>query len=1370
MITTDRKHAMMVRCLIFFATLHVGWTAAFGDLIGNVAFNTGPATFRPPVLCVPQSETAPDIDGVLDDAVWENAVATGAFVQLHYPNDRRPPSPATDVKVARDKDTLYLAFICDEPNVAGILDTSKDTRDRWASDVVEIFFDTAPDGPVVWHLATNSRGWQYDSTTTKFHLPEAGREHTPHNPRWRTAATIGDRQWTAEIAVPLAEVGAADVREGQVISFNLARERYNNDGKNELSVWSPTAGIFCKADRYGYLFFGDEAAWANVRSQYIPAETVEVAAYMDRRTYRDDITIAGGGANVGEEDLAGLSLNVSIEQAGKKLRQQTIETIDNNRLYFDVDMSNLAPGDYTFAAEVIKAGETTGRGEHTFTVVVAPEAQTSGRIKLTQSQTVTRGIDRWHARTGVPMPQGALRDVNHVGVFDSRGQQVPAQVQPLAHWSKAGSIKWLSVDFQTPLVADEQATYELRYGPGIEPMSELDLTVEETDTTITVRDIFGDYLIHKQGFGGVQRSDDADGLRGPYVVGENGDVFWASNDANSNVTIEERGPRMIVVKASGAHVNAAGETLCRYVTHLYFYAETPYVRIQHTFIISEDSTQTRYADIGFAFPVAGDQATFGLPAGRYNAKVGGSVSLLQRTWENFVVKDNAGNRVILEADRAPGWIARGGTALIVRDFWQNFPKELEATPSDLRVHFWPRHGETVFTQAQEMDPDYAWRLPFAHHGKLLDFNIPDYYFQSDALKVARFDRNDTARACNAIGVGKTHDMLLAFGSADQTAALNEAFQAGVHFMPDPQWVCDSLAAGELHAYDPDRFAQQEDYFSRGHDFLMRAMFDANQAYGMFNYGDGFTMLDTASPELNRSYYRLWAGYHHGRARVPWLLYLRSGDPKYLTWARANTGHIADVDTCHYTNEKFSNESGLARKLVGGLCTYNAVVHWENGSFFNYNSMADIFLYDYYLTGNRRAWDVFEEVASLARAEGDTRCPPNRAGAGILSTLLQCYEATWDPQFIVTFLSQIPNMYSKPAWEHQPRSVTWAPYLEPYIRLSDDPAAKAFLLQHADYLADLDAVGARVQYHHRELAEASRITGHPRYRLAAWSHLVRSPGLYESETNNFDGEVYWLDYSFLTQHALYLMRPMAEAGALPALADLPAVPGSGGPTTWVHSLREPGEKQTLTLTVDERADQPFTFGTRFGSYADVDYTLTSPNGQTIDTGSIARPTQDQFKFELNQPTDGETGTYRLDLSSPRRFFFWYASLSDLGTHRFHLPDPSAPRGRLDEPPGLGGNHTGCWYFYVPPECEQFRIRAMGWADARARTVAAVVDPTNRIVDRLSLLPREQGDLVIEPKRAHRGKVWALSFDQAVVVDVEGIDRWFAGTLQGALPSR
>jgi|GEM_PF-3600046 len=1349
----------------------------------NITFLPEPP--EPPIIFAPRVTTEPVLDGKLDDPAWQQAVVIDRLTTRNGGTARTP----TRVYMCYSRDAMFFAFDCAEPKIDDVMISAQKGEDKWPGDCVEVFFDRRRRKSVYYQFVTNTVDAKND------YGPGEG---IKWNGDWTSKAGRDDDGWVTEIRIPFSNFGYKKAPTGGVWGMNVTRERVVRDPEltriEEITTWA-LMGTFNAVSRYGILFFGSEEQYRN------RVVSIQLDAAVDRHVQSTLNPISQIAVQYKRGTAKGSVLDLALStKGGKPIGQWQYDEITSTRFSIDLPIKNLQPGEYELR---LQAKDGSGRSSNEVALgfkLDEPKTQprTKGRIAIRQTQAVPIGIDRWHVRTGVPFEPGALYDPATVRLRDGRGKDIPVQTRTLATWSKEGSIKWLSVDCQTAVAPQQHGQLWLHFGPDEKSVDADGITVSDSETQIVVDTKAARFAIRKQRFNlfdamwvGDEQIVTPGDARGPYMVGSDGTVFRASADPDCEVIVEEQGPLMTIVRAAGAH-RSGDQTLGRYVVRMYFYANLPYVRVQHTFIIAEDTTKTTYRDIGLTFPFAGSRARFGLPNstaseththGQFTSTVtADSISLLQRRWDDFIVMQNSDSpNVLVQSDKAPGWFGRDKVAVLVKDFWQNFPKELQADRDGLTVHLWPAHGQTVMSPEETASVEQGWRLMFAHQGEQLNFNMPNEYFEGPLTKEYGFAyyRNGKyqlaygagAKKANAMGLGKTHDMLLVFGDAaetDKLTALNRAFQAGVHFLPDPNYLCATGAAGWMQPQDKETFPIEEDRMSSGFDYLMRTTLDLNEAYGMFNYGDSFTSIKLHTKNQEPFYYRLWAGYHHGRARTPWLLYMRSGDPKYLKWANANTTHLADVDTCHWTTPYFaSHPSTSAMKLIGGMHDYKGIVHWHTGSRTGeYNSQMDFLMYGYYLTGNRRLWDVLLEAGPLAVERG--RPAPERHGAGCLSAQIHYYQATWDPRALLKIVEGLPVMYSKPAWEHAPSSIDWAPYIEPWIEMTSDPAAIAHVMEFADWNVSDPLTrpkgGTGQGNIMRAMSLAYRLTGDRKYLIKSKSFSGVGPKLYQSAGDNYSGCVNWYPWSYYTQQAPYLLRDIKAIGTIKnPLQTLPYWQSSSGPGTMYHH-RTPDQLNHMVVVLKEDKDQSFKVGTRFGAYVDVNYQLIKPDGSVGKSGVIERKeivkVGDHYRFEFEYPKDGQTGEYRLVMTSQKAFRFWYAQVSSLKTERFELPDPSTYQ------PHLVG--SGRWYFRVPADCEFFRIKLGSHRDQRRRSVMTVFTPDDLPAGSLSMPYGSKPKwITIEPKRADRGKVWAVALRLGVLLDVEGIDRSFAALPQGAV---
>jgi len=366
-------------------------------------------------------------------------------------------------------------------------------------------------------------------------------------------------------------------------------------------------------------------------------------------------------------------------------------------------------------------------------------------------------------------------------------------------------------------------------------------------------------------------------------VDGDGREFRAAQDTTAEVRIEMQGPQAAVIRAEGWFVNPdaevtapKGETkprpgggFCRFVTRLYVAAGQPDVRVQHTFILTEDSEKTTYSDIGFRLPLAQGNvaAQFGGVEGTFSEPV----HLLQKSWNAFDVV--AGGTARATGKSAAGWVRAGNLGVAVRDFWQNFPTELEVAPAarGLTVHFWPKHGAPRMETKETLSDDNVWWFPFAHSGSKLDFRIPEVL--KDAKQFKELHAGGYAEKmykANAIGVAKTHDLLIHFDAEHDFANRADCFQVNGQALPDPKYIASTKVFGPIPASDPEKHPLVEHRFNNSLKWIIRSK-DANGSFGKWNYGDVQSMFEMKHGIVWPDYRRLWISTHYNNPRVAWWL-------------------------------------------------------------------------------------------------------------------------------------------------------------------------------------------------------------------------------------------------------------------------------------------------------------------------------------------------------------------------------------------------------------------------------------------------------------------------------------------------------------------
>ncbi len=880
--------------------------------------------------------------------------------------------------------------------------------------------------------------------------------------------------------------------------------------------------------------------WPNVRG----AESVLL--YLDRVVYPEFEKNLSG--RIAFRSDAGDKLRLVLESEKNILLTQDFEDCSGDTLDFILNLTDLIPGNYFVSAELLALDGLKGAVKRGFTLKVAEPPPQAGTIKLT-AMTRTEKIPFWPMTFGLPFPWGALNEETHVCLTYASGKELPIQTEVQSRWSKQGSIRWLKITTLMPAGVNE---LELRYGQPramsvSAPLAQFDAQTCQVDTG-TLKASF-DQSGLRELYRGTTLVFRSDSQAGAYLTDENGTVYYGASDSEAELTLEENGAVTALLKHAGWHVAADGKRLGKFITRYQFWQDQPFFGVDHTFIITAGKDEARYADIGFNLPLDSADYAFGTPGvvvGKIREK--GSFLLQESDLKYQIVEEGS---FLVDGARATGWLSAGTTenrfTVAVRDFWQLYPKELEAGPQALRIHFWPAHNAVAGERETVASRLTLHQLRFVHTGQFLDFRIP-----APALEL--FDQGDAAgdvkqaRLAEPVGLARTHQMLFYPHSEMWDRALaeshNRVFQEAPTVVVDPEWTVATRVFGPMHAYAPADYPKEEKAIeTTWRFFLDQQKFERD--YGLFIYGNSHHWWNLA--ERHPQVHRLFYGTHHGFTRWPWILYARSGNRELYDFGRSHGALAADMIHCHYAPEAYRDLEWPRQLRPGALRDYKGFVPWASGGRLCYNSVADAILWHYYFTGNRRALDtaLLYGEALLKDGTGGTgphRSSIHREGSGRAVSAIELYFQTWNNDY----LEFITNAMDK--WRPGLRAVRppwngwwgFAPALERYIDLTGMPEAIDLLYDWAKYRAD-EALSENGLYKVRRsrfiklqvLSYAYLLTGELRFLAAAklWvdSKSVPPAATDDPRREKYDSELSSTDRSYFLQWMPYYLEALTQGG-------------------------------------------------------------------------------------------------------------------------------------------------------------------------------------------------------------------------------------------------
>jgi len=237
-------------------------------------------------VTVGRAAQPPDLDGRLDDAVWETATYVNDFVQV-APVEGAPGTEETEVWMAYDRDHLYFAFHAHYTDPGMIRANRADRDEIGGDDRMSVLFDPFLDQQRAYQFSVNAYGVQSDELVNADGSRGASRSRSPvsrsnggnrggrssggggsglsnsgqfgirgdrsWNALYETRGRMVEDGWTAEMAIPFKSLRypALAGEGGRRWGFQITRVIR---GKSEAQSWSPISrGVAGQLTQFGTL-------------------------------------------------------------------------------------------------------------------------------------------------------------------------------------------------------------------------------------------------------------------------------------------------------------------------------------------------------------------------------------------------------------------------------------------------------------------------------------------------------------------------------------------------------------------------------------------------------------------------------------------------------------------------------------------------------------------------------------------------------------------------------------------------------------------------------------------------------------------------------------------------------------------------------------------------------------------------------------------------------------------------------------------------------------------------------------------------------------------------------------------------------------
>ncbi len=639
----------------------------------------------------------------------------------------------------------------------------------------------------------------------------------------------------------------------------------------------------------------------------------------------------------------------------------------------------------------------------------------------------------WPITTGVPFPRGKLTSAEHCRLIDDRGVERPLQARVSATWDlEQKSVRWMTIDF----VAEPGCKYALEFGDDIVRQQTATHLVETRDGNVTVAtgalrvefsatgnsavrtitaDLDGD---GQTSSGEVVASGAAEGEH--YYLDQSGQRFSSARDGiDRRVVVESPGPVRVCVRVDGFYTGPGGERIAKYRTRYHFFAGLPLVKVIDELGFIGSTKQTRFTDIGFAIDLkvktAGRRVVVDASGESGNQSLDvpwqadtQSVSSFQKTFRHYgnleheaaVVQTSAQQtKTLAQPERMGEWLQvsddRSAVTGSLRWFWQQFPKEWEATPNQLTLHLWsPRGGELDFGAAGIEQFFGAGGAKYLRAGqeKAALSPLEPFFLFADVPAIKR-------GAAQGLGINKHHEFWLHFGPAsrrDDGAEYGRLAASQPLALASGAWNCSTDVFGPLASRPND--APAEAAVDRIFDLSRQAQ-DEFGDYGWWLFGAGphYSYHWDADAKKFFADSRRFEFHTYGKETQLWWNYLRSGERKFYDWAIPSENHWVDVAVSH-------QPTTIECDWRGGEPEHRTL-HWRPGEWSidspthyvrhhvrgeawlrggaqfwaSYHRTLETTTLAYYLTGDERFNDVIEywrtyfgELAGVTSASKDVR--------------------------------------------------------------------------------------------------------------------------------------------------------------------------------------------------------------------------------------------------------------------------------------------------------------------------------------------------------------------------------------------------------------
>ncbi len=234
---------------------------------------------------ISRASDAPSIDGILDEAIWNDLPVLTDFVQ-YSPNNGLPSAQKSIVKVCYDDYALYVGAVLldNHPDSIDLEIGERDIHNDLNADMVSVHISPFNDGMNSFYFIVSASGVQSD------------RKYSAEGPDndwdavWESSVTVTDNGWVAEIKIPYSALRFSNT-EVQDWGFNVFRFI------NRYQEWSSWSFVSVQLDQW-WKHIGELKGLKDVNPPVRLSFTPYVSSYSEKNVKDDWGYSYNGGMDV----------------------------------------------------------------------------------------------------------------------------------------------------------------------------------------------------------------------------------------------------------------------------------------------------------------------------------------------------------------------------------------------------------------------------------------------------------------------------------------------------------------------------------------------------------------------------------------------------------------------------------------------------------------------------------------------------------------------------------------------------------------------------------------------------------------------------------------------------------------------------------------------------------------------------------------------------------------------------------------------------------------------------------------------------------------------------------------------------------------